>query len=348
MNSPFRIGIVGCGKIARRHVEACLLSSSVEIAALVDPAAERTESLAAEFGVETEMASSLDEVIDRLDGVIIAAPNNFHCKLAVQCARAGVHVLIEKPIAGSSEESIEICQAHEGAGTVCAVGFVTRFRDNNHQMHRLIQSGYFGTIYEFAYQFGSRGGWAPYSAYNLDKQATGGGVLVVTGSHFLDRMLHWFGDPADCRLWSDSVGGPEANALAAFRFGDSDATIHGTARFSKTVALPAGFVMKTSKGTVMLADSPTAKINFLPHDEHLLLTVEPDQQTGNIFHAQIEDFVGACRTASLPAVDGREGLRSVQLTETLYQNCSPLADAPASGRIEPNVSSPELSMEAQS
>jgi len=113
MNSLFRIGIIGCGKIARRHVEACLQSSAVDIAALVDPSLERAELLAHEFGVKTKIADSLDKVINHLDGVIIAAPNNFHCRLAIQCAKARVHVLIEKPIAGTSVEAKEICVSRQ-------------------------------------------------------------------------------------------------------------------------------------------------------------------------------------------------------------------------------------------
>ncbi len=324
MTSPFRIGIVGCGKIARRHVEACLLTPAVQIEALVDPAAGRAHAIAEEFGVKATVATSLSEVIDQFDGVIIATPNNYHCELALQCAESGRHVLIEKPIAGTSEEGIRICEAHEKSGTVCSVGFVTRFRGNNRQMHRLIQSGYFGVIHEFAYQFGSRGGWAPLSAYNLDKSATGGGVLVVTGSHFLDRMLHWFGDPVENSLQTDSEGGPEANALASFRFDRDGTELNATARFSKTVALKAGIVLNTDKGIISLADAPDAKIMVRPHDADVVLSIEPDEPAGNIFQAQLENFVDACRQSGHIEVSGREGLRSVVLTERLYENGQPL------------------------
>ncbi len=333
MNLRFQIGIVGCGKIARRHVEACLLSDMVDICAFVDPTPQRARDLAAEFQVDAPIVDSLDKVLGKLDGAVIAAPNHFHRPLAEQCAAAGVHTLIEKPIAGTLQDATAICEAHEAAGTVCGVGFVTRFAANNQQMQRLIQSGYFGEIHEFAYQFGSRGGWAPLSAYNLDRKATGGGVLVVTGSHFIDRMLHWFGTPADCSLLTDSLGGPEANALATFRFNRGASTLFGTARFSKTVPMPAGFVMRTSKGIVSLIDQPAAKIALRPVDESLKLTIEPDHESGNLFQAQLEDFVRACQSNGRPAVDGREALRSVELTEQLYANCEPLNDAEPCGRI---------------
>ncbi|MCA9136344.1 MAG: Gfo/Idh/MocA family oxidoreductase [Planctomycetales bacterium] len=334
MTRRFRVAIAGCGKIAVRHVEACLLSPQVELVALVDPTLERASELAGKFGIDPGLFANLEKVLGNVDGVIIAAPNNFHRSLAIQCAAAGVHVLIEKPIAGSSEDSDAICAAHEKSGTVCAVGFVTRFRDNNRQMYQLIKSGYFGEVEEFAYQFGSRGGWAPLSAYNLDKHATGGGVVVVTGSHFLDRMLHWFGEPDDCGMWSDAQGGPEANALTCFRFQRGESSIFGSARFSKSVALAPRFVMRTSQGIVLLEDTPNARIQFSPAGSPVDLSVNLNEKNDNIFRAQIEDFATACLSGGPPAVSGREAARSVFLTEQLYERCHPLDEAPRSGRLE--------------
>ena len=334
MTSKFRIGILGCGKISGRHVEGCLLSPLVELTGLVDPVIQRAEALARSYGIAPRIADNLDDMLDYVDGVVIAAPNNFHRPLAVQCAESGTHVLIEKPIAGTSEDGIAICEAHERSKTICTVGFVTRFRDNNRKMRELIQSNYFGETQEFAYQFGSRGGWAPLSAYNLDKKATGGGVLVVTGSHFLDRMLHWFGDPTEQTLWDDSLGGPEANALAAFRFDNNGLTIRGSARFSKTVALTAGIVIKTTQGMIVLADAPTAPIQFRPHNESVELNVSVETKTENVFQAQIDDFSRACRAEHSPAVCGREGLRSVSLTEKLYANRFPLSESVKCGSLQ--------------
>ncbi|MDF1844560.1 MAG: Gfo/Idh/MocA family oxidoreductase [Rubripirellula sp.] len=327
MNEKFKIGIIGCGKISGRHVEGCLLSPNVELTGLVDPVLERADALARGYGITPRVSDNLADLIDHVDGVVIAAPNNLHRPLALQCAESGTHVLIEKPIAGTSADGLAICEAHERAGTICTVGFVTRFRDNNRNMRELIQNQYFGETIEFAYQFGSRGGWAPLSAYNLDKSATGGGVLVVTGSHFLDRMLHWFGDPSEQTLFDDSLGGPEANALATFRFANHGLNVCGSARFSKTVALPAGIVVKTEQGMVFLADAPNAPIRFRPHNESIELHVSLETETENVFQAQIEDFAAACRGEHAPAVSGREGLRSVLLTEKLYQKRFPLADS---------------------
>ncbi len=93
----------------------------------------------------------------------------------------------------------EAAQAAVLRGTVAAPGYVTRFRPNLRLLKSLLDQGYFGRVTRFVHQFGTAGGWAPLSGYNLARSATGGGVLMVTGTHFLDRMLWFWGMPNEVR-----------------------------------------------------------------------------------------------------------------------------------------------------
>ena len=326
MTRPFRIGIIGCGKIAPRHVSAGVLSERLAVAALVDSATERSEALAQTYRVEPRIATTIREVTDVIDGAVIATPNNLHWAQALECLEAGIPVLIEKPLANSVAEGERICRESESSGLVAAVGYVTRHRANVQLLKRLLDREYFGRIRRFAYQFGSRGGWAPLSGYNLDRTATGGGVLVVTGSHFLDRLLYWFGYPEHVQLHDDSQGGPEANAIARFRFRCDDGEFVGSARFSKTARLPAGLVMETERGILILEDAADAPIRFRPSDQsgmELRLQELPKPQANlrpaaDAFQLQLEDFARACTTGGEPMVTARDGLESLRLLENLY------------------------------
>jgi predicted dehydrogenase len=331
MAQPFRIGIIGCGKIASAHVQAILACPTTELVALVDPAAERAQALAARFGAAPRILQDVGDVLPHVDGVVIATPNHTHGDLAVRCLEQRVATLIEKPLAISAAEGERICQAAESAGTVVAVGYVTRFRDNVRLMARLLRDGTFGHVRRFAYQFGSRGGWAPVSGYNLDRAAAGGGVLVVTGTHFLDRMLDWFGYPSSVELADDSEGGPEANAVATFAFDREHGPVRGMVRFSKSVVLEAGVVVEAERGIVVLKDRPEASITFRPlHDpavEQLFVPRGAQDAGKSEFVRQLEDFVEAARTARTPLVSGRQGLQSLRLIEDLYRHRVPLARA---------------------
>src|SRR5262245_27965905 len=95
---------------------------------------------------------------------------------------------------------------------------------------------------------------APMSSYNLSRKATGGGVLVITGTHFLDRMLHFWGYPDDVALADDEQGGAEANCRATFRYTTTDTPCEGVVLYSKTTELPGGLIIETDRGVVQVPE----------------------------------------------------------------------------------------------
>jgi predicted dehydrogenase len=319
----FRLAIVGCGKIAASHAEAALASGITEISALVDPAPERARALAERFDVSPLIARDVAEIIGAVDGAVIATPNATHAPLAEQFLRAGIAVLIEKPLAISPEDGQRICDAAAATGGTVAVGYVSRFRENVRLLGTLIKEGYFGRMHRFAYQFGTRGGWAPLSGYNLDRRASGGGVLVTTGTHFVDRMLDWFGYPDSAYLVDDAEDGPEANATVHVTFGGRN-ELTGIARFSKTAPLPAGFVMETDLGTVILKDRSDASVMLRPARRpglvHSLSNATRPAGSGDEFVHQMEDFVTATRTRRPPFVTADQGQLSMRLIDELYRH----------------------------
>lgn len=328
----FRVGIVGCGKISNSHIQAVLASEAADLTALVDPVEERARALAAKYELEVPVHTSLAGALATMDGAVIATPNHLHADLAVECIQAGVAVLIEKPLASTVADGRRICEAASKANVTVAVGYTTRFSDNVRLMGDLLRREHFGRVHRFVYQFGTRGGWAPLSGYNLDLKTAGGGVLVVTGTHFLDRMLDWFGYPVRAQLQDDSLGGPEANAVATFEFDHPRGSIGGTVRFSKAIGLEAGIVLETDAGTVILRDKPGASIvirsDSTPEFENALKvrrTAESPQRPGE-FVQQLDDFIAAARTGTPPMVSGQSGLASLRLLEDLYRQRQPLPE----------------------
>ena len=332
----FRIGIVGAGMITLgSHLPACLASTQVEVTALVDPVLDRARSAASTYGIAPKLAPRIQDVLGEIDGAIIATPNGTHCELALTCFEAGVDVLIDKPLAVSVEEGERIVNAARQGGRVAAVGYCTRFRNNVRLLDQLLRDGYFGRVTRFVHQFGTPGGWAPLSAYNLSRGSAGGGVLVVTASHFIDRLLSFWGMPDRVAFADDSLGGPEANCVADF-FWDSGPYrgLHGVGRYSKTVALPGGLVIDTEAGIVKLADTDEAEITLLPRDRPGVETVvrhrsgaEAFNAAKSVFQLQVEDFVAACRTRRRPMIDVEEGLESQRLFERLYATRSNMEES---------------------
>jgi predicted dehydrogenase len=327
MSTGFRLAIVGAGRITETaHLPAALASRQIELVALIDPVVERARRLVWQYGIRAETATRLGDLLGDLDGVLIATPNHTHGELARECLQARVPVLIEKPLAVSVAEAESIVTAAEEHQTTAAVGYSQRFVDSVHLMRRLLNDRYFGGIRSFAYQCGTVGGWAPLSGYNLDRQATGGGVLVVTGTHFLDRMLYWFGYPDDFDYQDDSCGGPEANASAVFRYTNGGSCFEGTVRFSKTVPLKEGFVMDSEQGIVVQGEDIRLRRRGEPSLELTIQERHPRFRfTGkSIFQLQLEDFVTAVQQQRDPMCPAKEALKSVQLIEALYGRRTPM------------------------
>jgi predicted dehydrogenase len=328
---PFRLAIAGAGRIAREaHVPATLSTPLVRLVALVDPVRQRASDLARDYGISPAIATDVREVIAGVDGALIATPNDTHGDVALACLEAGVAVLVEKPLATSAAEGERIVRAGEERNVVVAVGYPTRFYDNVRLMRELLDEGYFGPVLRFLFQFGTRGGWSPVSGYTLDRAAAGGGVLVVSGAHFLDRLLYWFGPPDEVSLEEDALDGPEANATATFRYTSAAPPFSGVARFSKTVDLPPGFAMEAGAGTVTVREGPDAEIRFRPRRspgvESAVRRRDPAPKLTQLLavRAQLEDFIRAARGRGAPSVPGRDGLASLRLLEALYANRRPM------------------------
>jgi predicted dehydrogenase len=326
MSKPFRIALVGAGRVTwSSHLPAALASDKVQVVAIVDPMRQRAEELVRWYGIAPTIVPQVQDVLGDIDGAVIATPNDTHMRIALTCLEAGVATLIEKPLASTYAEGEAIVHAGQTYGKVVAVGYVLRFREDVLLLGDLLKIGYFGTVRRFAHQVGTRGGWAPMSSYNLSRQATGGGVLVVTGTHFLDRMLYFWGYPDDVAIADDAQGGPEANCLATFRYTATSRPFEGLALYSKTTDLPGGLMIETDRGVIEVAEVDKTEIRFRPYTQPQVEQVV--RRCGkpiypheiSLYQHQLDDFADACQQGRPPMVDGHQGLTSLRLLEELYR-----------------------------
>ena len=172
------------------------------------------------------------------------------------------------------------------------------------------------------------------SGYNLDRKATGGGVLVVNGTHFLDRLIWFWGMPDQVELEDDSIGGPEANCSAIFHYENKPHPFSGIACYSKTHRLPGGLIIETIDGVIKAEETEGGSIVFWPRRDlkrELVVRdrwIDKEVASGKTsFQLQLEDFAEACTLRRPPAVTGECGVRSVQLVEALYANRKALPES---------------------
>ena len=330
-DSPLRLGIVGCGRVAEHcHIPAALAAENVDLTAVVDANPSRLDHVVGSFGLSCAATTSHADLIGRVDAVLLLLPNHLHYPVARELLEAGLHVLCEKPLANTSDEARNLCALAEARGRVLAVGYMKRFEPNFALMARLIADRFLGRLHRFDFEFGSAGGWAPLSGYNLQREQAGGGVLLVNGCHLVDRMLCWFGHPTQIAFEDDAHGGVEANCSATFAF---DSGLTGEFRLSKTIVLRNRFRLYGERGCVEMTDAQRESVTYFPagrpglaHEifEHPRPAPLEDAQ---YFQLQIEDFATAIRSGVPPRVSGREATASIEVIERCYRVRRPLPEA---------------------
>lgn len=141
-----RAGLVGLGIMGQNHARVLSSLSGVELVAVADPQGDTRKVLP-----EHQILSSIDEVISKgVDYCVIAAPTAFHEEISIKLIDAGIHILIEKPIAHSLASALRIKIAAENKGIIGAVGHIERFNAALQQARTRIQAGELGEIYQIS------------------------------------------------------------------------------------------------------------------------------------------------------------------------------------------------------
>ncbi|MBN0045813.1 Gfo/Idh/MocA family oxidoreductase [Streptomyces actuosus] len=205
-SSPLRAGLIGYG-LAGSVFHAPLIAATEGLAldTVVTARPERQEQARAEHP-DVRVAATADELLDRsgdLDLVVVAAPNRTHVPLATAALKAGLAVVVDKPIAGTAAEARELAALAADRGLFLSV-FQNRRWDNDFlTLRRLVADGELGEVWRFESRFERwrprpKGGWR-----ESGDPAEIGGLLYDLGSHVVDQALVLFGPAVEVYAESD-------------------------------------------------------------------------------------------------------------------------------------------------
>ena len=189
------IGVVGLGWAAGAHIETFKKVAGANVTAVCSRRELDQAGLAARYGVPLKAYRDYDAMLrdDSIDVVDICTPHPFHAEQAIAAARAGKHLVIEKPIALTYEDAAAVGRAVAEAGVKVCVCFELRFAGQATAIRALIDQGLLGTLHygEVDYYHGI-GPWYGQTEWNVRK-GMGGSSLLTAGCHALDLLL-WFMD----------------------------------------------------------------------------------------------------------------------------------------------------------
>lgn len=330
--------IVGTGMISRFHARAIEDVRGAKLVACCDTATERAEKFASEVGCTPydDMKKMLTD--QAVDVVTIATPSGAHMEPAVQAAKAGKHVIVEKPLEITLRRCDKIIDACEKAGVKLGTIFPSRFHDSSIQMRKAIDQGRFGRLtlgdayvkWFRTQEYYDSGAWR--GTWKLD----GGGALMNQAVHTVDLLSWLMGPVEEIQAQTATLAHKrievEDVATATLKFksgalGVIEATTAAYPGYLKRIELHG------SEGTAVLEEEDLKTWDFAkkkPADKAIHKAMQQSKSTGGgaadpaaIGHhghtLQFKDFVKAIKNDGTPAVDGHEGRKPIEIILAIYK-----------------------------
>lgn len=339
MSRKFGFGIVGCGMIAEFHTRAINDLTNGRVVAAFSRNAQNGQKIRdlAEGGCE--IYDDYDKFLAHpgLDVVCVCTPSGAHLDPSVAAARAGKHVVVEKPLEINLQRCDAIIEACEKAGVrLCAI-FPSRFSPANIQLKEAIDSGRFGKLtlgdtyvkWWRTQEYYDSGGWR--GTWDLD----GGGALMNQAIHNVDLITWLMGDVAEITALTATLAHDrievEDTAVAALKFKNGALGV-----IEATTSAYPGLLKRTeihgADGSARVEQDDITLWTFRNEtdDDKRIAAEIQGRSAGNsgagdprgISHAghreQLADFLAAIEENRPAQVDGREGRKAVEIIRAIY------------------------------
>lgn len=316
-HQPIRVGVIGVGNMGQHHTRVLSLLKDVELVGLADPNIERGLDIASKYRIR--FFENYLDLLPHVDAVCVAVPTRLHYQVGMECMKAGIHVLIEKPIAASIAEAELLVNAAAAHNCILQVGHIERFNPAFQELSQVLKTEQLLAL--------EADRMSPYSARAND-------VSVV-----LDLMIH------DIDLLLELAGAPVVNLTASgSSSGDSryldyvTATLNfangivATLTASKVTHRKVRRIAAHCRRSLTEADFLNNEIlihrqttaNYTTDYGQVLYRQDgliEKVYTSNIepLHAELEHFVQCVRGGYQPSVGGEQALKALRLASLIEQ-----------------------------
>jgi UDP-N-acetyl-2-amino-2-deoxyglucuronate dehydrogenase len=322
-----RFGLLGCGRIAKRHSEL-LGGGHVGVPASYD----------------------IDDFLARgdIDAVAVLTPSGMHAAHVIACARAGKHVVVEKPMALRLPDADDMIRACDGAGVKLFIVKQNRFNVPVVKAREALDAGRFGKLI-----LGTvRVRWCRDQAYYDQDEWRGtwaqdGGVLTNQASHHIDMLEWFFGDVVSVHARAITALAnieTEDTAVATLKFRNGALGIIEATTATRPTDLEGSLSILGEKGTVEIAGFAMNAIRHwrftdeLASDKDVIekFSVNPPDVYGFGHQAYYRHVIDCLTSQGVALVDGLEGRKSLELISALYESIETGQEVPL--RFVPRLS----------
>ena len=329
-------GFIGTGRYPdRAGAPAMALAESTELVATYSRDMGRAEAFAEKHGF-ARAYDSLEAILEdsQVDAVFISSPNHLHAPYTVMAARAGKHVLVEKPMSVTLEEGIEMVQTCRAHDVRLGVGFQLRHHPGHSEASRLVREGALGSVALAQVQIGGgtrgdtqRAARTGLSAWWDQPELVGGAsTMMGTGTHAVDD-LHFILGQTVVEIAAITDGQTKENPLEnlasmCLRF-DSGA-IATLCCSNRVPDLKCDVTVYGSEGRIILSDASrpnySGALDVSSETVNTAASYGPDSLA--LFKWQAEGFNRAVQKGEEPSASGVDGLKVVQVTLGMIESAS--------------------------
>lgn len=327
----WRVALVGCGRISKNHFDAITKIDALELVGVADIVPERATAAGDTYGVPwfTSLEAMLAGV--ECDIVVVATPSGLHPEHGVIAAKAGKHVVTEKPMAISLEGADMLIAACDANNVRLFVVKQNRLNAPIQLVKRAIEKGRFGKIFtanctvrwarpqEYYDQAPWRGTWA------LD-----GGAFMNQASHYVDLMQWLIGEPESVVAITATQARrieAEDSGAAVVRFRSGALGVFDVTMLTYPKNLEGSLTILGERGSIKVGGTAVNRIEqwlFADYDDDDKLieavSTNPPTVYGFGHEGYYRNVVSVLNGQSAPDTDGREGRKSLELILAIYQS----------------------------
>jgi predicted dehydrogenase len=330
LQNPLRLAIIGCGLIGKKRAAALTKVPGTALLAVCDVNAARAQELAALYPgcAAVTDAAELFARAD-VDAVIIATLNSALAPLSLAAVRAGKHVLVEKPGALNAAELRAVQAAAQATGAKVRIGYNHRYHHALLKAREIVDAGILGPLMFLRARYGHGGREGYDREWRADPKLSGGGELIDQGVHLIDLAGWFLGDfakvdgHATTNFWHMRV---DDNAFVSLRTAaDQTAWLHASCTewknmFSMEIYGRTGKIIieglggSYGKESLILYRMPPDKLGKPPVPEPY------EAPADDSWALETQAFLADIRGNREPSPGLREGIRTLEIVETIYRN----------------------------
>ncbi|MFC3039862.1 Gfo/Idh/MocA family protein [Virgibacillus xinjiangensis] len=322
--------IIGCGFIAKKHAKAIEAVEGATLVAVSDKVPSAMEFYVNEYGVDPY--EELDLMLDRddIDVVSVCTPTGLHAPLAIKAANAGKHIILEKPIAMTLEDTDRIIDACDYNNVKLSIVHPNRFRPVVRELKKILDQNLLGKIshanaivnWNRNQEYYDQALWRGTKEFD-------GGALMNQAIHNLDLLLWFMGEP-------EQIFSMEATRLRQIEAEDVSTGLikFKSGALSVVEAATTAYGQNFEESITLFGEKGTVKIGGKNAIYFEYLEVEGMEEEVNALKARVEedpfgvpghqciidDMVKAIKEERKPAVSGEEGRRSLELVLSFYES----------------------------